>query len=146
MSYVLSGAERRIFLFYPCHQQPDDALLLTRGEFPVLRDLIPFLQTASAAAGRCMHRLKNRMSVHGGLLSVIHRLGRSKLLTDEILRMPEDDIRTLISQICAVFFCKMKAGTEFRLIKLCKRFVYRLHVKPAFCIRVTQVQTDEDLW
>ena len=97
----------------PRHKQIYDSLLFRFRQFSVLRHLIPFVQTSSAAAGSGMHCLEHRVAVHRRLLPVIHRVCRSQLLVDKVLSMLPYGDRPFFLQVHPFRFRQMKAGTEF---------------------------------
>ena len=78
-------------------------------------DPVPFEQTASAAGSGGMLGNKNRMSPHGGLLSVVCRKIRGKPSGNEIYRMLPDRIHALFINVGKVFRGKCKPAPEFRL-------------------------------
>ena len=87
----------------PREQQIDDALLFGRGQIPVGRHGVPFLQALAATAGASMLRYKNRMPAHGGLFAVVRGMGRGQSLPDKILSVAANDIHSFFRHICTVF-------------------------------------------
>lgn len=102
---------------YPRHKQIDNLLLLKGGKLFPFFDLVPFFKAASAAATAGMLSLKYRMTLCGGLTSVVFREGGSKPFPYKILGMAAYGIATLLLDIPSVLVVEKKGAAEFRFFK-----------------------------
>ena len=120
---------RVLHLFYPNHQEIDDARLAFRGNLSSFGNLPPFFKTASAAGCRCVLSLENRMSAHGSLSSVVRRIRRRKARADEVGGMAPYHRHAFIRNILSVCRRKPEPGSELRSCKLRERFI-NSHLSP----------------
>ena len=70
---------------------------------------------------------KYRMSAHGCLLSIIHRMRRRQLLADEITGMRPDCIHSLLIDIFDLLLAQMEPHPEFRSAQFFKCLIFSLH-------------------
>ncbi len=88
----------------PAFEYLENIGLFLGGQFPALRDRMPFLQAAAAAGGRGVLSHEDRVVAHGGLLAVIVRMGRREPLGDEPSAVLQNRLEPFAIQIVAFPF------------------------------------------
>lgn len=131
---VLFSSFTIVFPLYPCHKQLNYPALFVFRQSSALRNSVPLVKTAAAAAGAGVLSYKNGMSPHRSLLSVVRYNRRSKPFCNKIGGMGTDQIQSLFVNIFNVLFRQVKARTEFRPVQFCESFVNGLHGNPSLQI------------
>ena len=129
-----AGSSFSLLPFQPGYQEIYHSLLLRFRQCSPFGYAIPLVHATPAAASGSVHCLEDRMPMHWGLFSVIHRFGRSKFLTYKVLSMPAHRFHSFVIEVFPFFFRKVKPGTKSRFLKFIQRLVYRLHLTSSFCI------------
>ena len=98
----------------PAADDGDNVVDLLWGQGLAFGDLMPFLQTGSAAGGGGVLGDEDGVIAHGGLFAVVGRLGRGQALGDEVAGMGFDGGHTLGVEVPLFLGTKFEAAPEFR--------------------------------
>lgn len=112
-----------ILFFYPGCQNAHGIFLFVGGKYSSLTDMVPFLETSAAAACRGMLCHEHGMAVHGRLFPVVGYVCRCKAPCNKVGGVPAYRVHAFVVDIFDVLPAEMKAASERRFRKACKKFL-----------------------